>query len=1060
MATVSEPTPGRGPDLHQDHVKVRSPLEKLRGYIRTYVSLEGAAVVGVYLALWFWVGMFLDYGVFKLSSLFDPAHLRPIDWVQILPWWLRAGILGALVAGLVTVVALKVLNRLFRTFSDPAVAIVLERRFPEELGDRLITAVEMSDPQQAAQYGYSPAMVRATIHEAAERVDRVPVNEVFDWARLKKWWVFVGLLTVVLFLLTGLGFCTANAIRTGSVGAGGFLDLGEVSIVWFERNILLRNVIWPRRAHLELVGFPPSGEEHIGKGKQAPNLRVRALEYVISGAPTADAQARYEAWLEARGVEGEEVARAMERFRKSPPEGWRALTWYDLDADLLGAAVPDITFPSTWTPRAEEHGLTLDWIEVNFRDDEKRAALSEGDAEAIGKVLEHLDQRASERGMSRTLRKLKVPETVELIFTGEKTGNVTSTTLERTGENEYTGGFGELKESVRFTVQGEDYSTATRYITVEEPPGVESLMGEEAQPAYLFYRLPEDVGPEPLRGKKQRFEANVVSVQGGETSLITVPAGTDLTLIGRATKPLTSVAVVPSRADVVIEAGEVELDEGDRVTFHIPFANVRRKQDFLIKMVDTFGVEGTRQVVVRPADDLPPAVREFGPGDLVRKTKEGYMMTVTARIPFVGNVQDDRGLANVRYAYTLMRADLAAGADAGARYLMGLSPVMAPGGGATVLTGVSYLMAGRVAVPKLEAMARTDFSHRDIPRFWKEVEERRMPGDHLPKEPAYIRNEVMALTRAQDLLNTQQRLPYRQLLQNFRITPDPWERDLEDIRCDFPAWELGLKVVGERRVQPRYKMEVWLEASDQAVDNVPPGQRGQKSVSTERYTIILVSESELLAEIAKEEELKYNELKSTYDHYNDSEGKLEQTVEDLSSGSVKVENLPAMSVRCNQVLEALERAHRETHDVYVAYDRILRELKANRVQAKHIERVDNNIVSPLRKLDEFEFDKARDRLVAFRRALDDDSLEAVARIAGARKAGDQAKEQLREVKDQLFQILGAMEGLVDVNRLVKWVREIDEAEQEQRDKLNRVYLKLITDLFNKGLPPETPEKKP
>src|SRR5262249_44606950 len=147
-------------------------------------GLEGVAVVGLFVALWFWIGMLLDYGVFKVML---------VDWVQILPWGFRAGLLSAIVAGLLALLLTKVLFRLFKEFSDASMALVLERKFPEKLGDRLITAVELSDPQQAAEWGYSPALVKETIHEAADRVDEVPVGQVFDWRRL----VRQGLLVLV-----------------------------------------------------------------------------------------------------------------------------------------------------------------------------------------------------------------------------------------------------------------------------------------------------------------------------------------------------------------------------------------------------------------------------------------------------------------------------------------------------------------------------------------------------------------------------------------------------------------------------------------------------------------------------------------------------------------------------------------------------------------------------------------------------------------------------------------------------------------------------------------------
>src|SRR5438105_8219455 len=86
---------------------VMHPLERLRGTIRRYVTLEGAAVVGVYVALWFWVGLLLDFGVFKAFRL---------DWVQELPRGFRGGLLAALLLGLVAVVAVKVVRRLLVEF--------------------------------------------------------------------------------------------------------------------------------------------------------------------------------------------------------------------------------------------------------------------------------------------------------------------------------------------------------------------------------------------------------------------------------------------------------------------------------------------------------------------------------------------------------------------------------------------------------------------------------------------------------------------------------------------------------------------------------------------------------------------------------------------------------------------------------------------------------------------------------------------------------------------------------------------------------------------------------
>src|SRR5438034_4141115 len=175
-ASRAEPAPG-----------VMHPLERLRGTIRRYVTLEGLAVVGVYLALWFWIGLALDFGAFKAFR---------VDWVQELPRGVRGGLLFVLVLGLLAVVAVKVVRRLMVEFRPPALALVLERRFPQQLGDRLITAVELADLDRAAEQGHSRAMIQQTIRDAAKAVGTVPVNEVFDWQRLRVLWAWVAGLTL------------------------------------------------------------------------------------------------------------------------------------------------------------------------------------------------------------------------------------------------------------------------------------------------------------------------------------------------------------------------------------------------------------------------------------------------------------------------------------------------------------------------------------------------------------------------------------------------------------------------------------------------------------------------------------------------------------------------------------------------------------------------------------------------------------------------------------------------------------------------------------------------
>ena len=72
MATVAPP-PRRAFNREETQRKVRHPLQTVRKYIRGYVVLEGVAIALLFFAAWYWVGLFFDYGVFRLFAF---------DWLQ------------------------------------------------------------------------------------------------------------------------------------------------------------------------------------------------------------------------------------------------------------------------------------------------------------------------------------------------------------------------------------------------------------------------------------------------------------------------------------------------------------------------------------------------------------------------------------------------------------------------------------------------------------------------------------------------------------------------------------------------------------------------------------------------------------------------------------------------------------------------------------------------------------------------------------------------------------------------------------------------------------------
>src|SRR5262245_45672418 len=115
--------------------RVYHPLDRLRGIIRRYVVIEGVLATLIFLGTWFTLALLLDYVVFKTFTW---------DWVQDGSWWFRfLGLVAALLV-LAGILVFRIVRRLTTEFSYSALALVLERRYPKVLGDRLITAVEMA----------------------------------------------------------------------------------------------------------------------------------------------------------------------------------------------------------------------------------------------------------------------------------------------------------------------------------------------------------------------------------------------------------------------------------------------------------------------------------------------------------------------------------------------------------------------------------------------------------------------------------------------------------------------------------------------------------------------------------------------------------------------------------------------------------------------------------------------------------------------------------------------------------------------------------------------------
>jgi len=200
--------------------EILETLQQLRLKIQRYVLAEGLAIVVAALCLFFWLTLGADALHFELRKLELPA-------------WFRRGALLLAICGVVFLIATWVLGRYFRGFGKRALALVLERRFPQ-LDDRLITAIDLAGTPQETASPVSAALTQRTIADAAQTLRNLDLRKVFDPRPLRQ-------------MLTAAGVLLASVIGFGAIDSGGFHR-------WFSAFVLGREGYWePYRQSLMTV---------------------------------------------------------------------------------------------------------------------------------------------------------------------------------------------------------------------------------------------------------------------------------------------------------------------------------------------------------------------------------------------------------------------------------------------------------------------------------------------------------------------------------------------------------------------------------------------------------------------------------------------------------------------------------------------------------------------------------------------------------------------------------------------------------------------------------------
>lgn len=212
---------------------IRSVLGDLRRRIRSYIWLQGLALVVAWVMLSFWITLALDW-------MIEPPPL------------FRALLLVVVGGVLLWILYRFILARAFVPLNDTSMAVLLERRYGN-FRDSLLTTVELaSHPDHAASFNRE--MLSYTRGEALEHAARVRVSDIFENRPLMR----------SLF---------AAVVLAASVGVFA-LVARDAFAVWFNRSLLLSQELWPRKTRLSIEGFDDDRQVKVARGS---SFRVVAL---------------------------------------------------------------------------------------------------------------------------------------------------------------------------------------------------------------------------------------------------------------------------------------------------------------------------------------------------------------------------------------------------------------------------------------------------------------------------------------------------------------------------------------------------------------------------------------------------------------------------------------------------------------------------------------------------------------------------------------------------------------------------------------------------------------
>ncbi len=520
------------------------------------------------------------------------------------------------------------------------------------------------------------------------------------------------------------------------------------------------------------------------------------------------------------------------------------------------------------------------------------------------------------------------------------------------------------------------------------------------------------------------------------TGLVQLPAGTKITIQCQANKDLVEVPVSMVQGDKPPTQLEVQLSPADPRHFTLQLPELMEDTTLLFDLHDADGIH-SRDPVRLTLTALP----DEAPIVALRLRGISTAITAQARLPAVGEVRDDYGLARIWFEYQLNSKPAANSAAAGA------------GSSASPANDAAKNPAPAGAAEQAADAAQQIFHTSTLERDGR-------PKAQLTIEAAD--NEALDIQQVDDLGELLRRRGVKTRDDLKKITAPNEVALLTGIK-DQADIDRALTF----EPAPGGKLYVTFKAADNCA--LPAGQNiGQG----EKYELDIVPPEQLVSMLEGRELMLRRRFETIYQEMTDTRDALARVdftppdakpaddkpgrepgdePEDKSADAATANETPEQrtarlakraaeirDLRVNRALDNSDRSASETLTVADSFDDIREEMVNNRVDTPEVQvRLKDQIADPLRRISVKMFPQLKARLQQLRRVLDDPSA-GKARLQESVAQADAILVQMKLVLDKMLE-------LETFNEVVDQLRQIianqgklnDETLRRQKDELKK-----------------------